>query len=287
MVFKRIFGGGNNQPAEANVTIEDLIVLERYEEAATRLKAKLKDNPDDLHSHLKLAEVYTELKSWSMAVDEYLYVADEYASDGFYDKGIALLAKAKRFAPLDTTLDAKAEKFRLAKEMERSRVLALEGMRAAGGATAALQVQRHWHRLAPSPLARSLPPEELKRLFSAMVLTSFAADEALVTEGAADARLFFLVDGGVTASIAVGQGTTTIREFGPGDVIGEVALLEQKVWPANYRTGEPTKALVLDRPGLEKAFQGNPDPRNLLAALRQQQNDRDVAASVQRLRKNS
>lgn len=285
MVFKRIFGGGNAKPTEANLTIEDLFVLERYEEAATRLKQKLKDHPEDLHSHLKLAEVYTELKSWEKAVDEYLYVADEYASDGFYDKGIALLAKAKRFAPLSTELDSKAEKFRLVKEMERSRVLALEGLRAAGGATAALQVQRHWHRVAPSALARALPPEELKRLFSAMQLVSFPADEPLAVEGSSEARLYFIVDGEISASIALGQGTTEVREFGPGDVVGEGALLEQKSWPANYRTAAPTKALVLDRPGFEKALQGNPDPRGLLGALRHQQNDRDVAASVQRLRK--
>lgn len=285
MVFKRIFGGGSAQAAEANLTIEDLVVLERYDEAATRLRAKLKDNPDDLHSRLKLAEVYTELKSWEQAVDEYLYVADEYASDGFYDKGIALLTKAKRYAPLDTELDAKVEKFRLTKEMERSRVLALEGMRAAGGATAALQVQRHWHRVAPSPLARSLPPEELKRLFSSMVLSSFAADVQLVAEGSLDARLFFLVDGAVTATISMPQGPMAIREFGPGDVLGDIALLEQKPWPASYRTSEPTKALVLDRAGFEKTLSGNPDPRGLLGALRHQQNDRDVATSIQRLRK--
>jgi tetratricopeptide (TPR) repeat protein len=285
VVFKRIFGGANAQPAGTNLTIEDLVVLERYDEAASRLKAKLKDNPDDLHSHLKLAEVYTELKSWEKAVDEYLYVAEEYASDGFYDKGIALLAKAKRCAPLNTELDAKAEKFRLAKEMERSRVLALEGMRAAGGATAALQVQRHWHRVAPSTLARSLPPEELKRLFSAMELRSIPGDELLAGEGTSEARLYFLVDGGIVATIPLGQGTTAVREFGPGDVVGEASLLEQKPWPATYRTSEPTKALVLDRAGLEKALLGNPDPRGLLGALRHQQNDRDVSASVQRLRK--
>ena len=46
---------------------------------------------------------------------------------------------------------------------------------------------------------------------------------------------------------------------------------------------EPVTALVLTRPGLEKALQGNPDPRALLDALRSQRNDQELALMVRRL----
>jgi len=98
------FRGGKKQEEPQDYTIDDLFVLERYEEAETRLRARLKDNPTDLHSHLKLAEVYTELRQFEKAVDEYVFVAEEYAQDGFHDKGIALLSKAMKLAPLDQTL---------------------------------------------------------------------------------------------------------------------------------------------------------------------------------------
>ena len=96
--------GGKGRGSKQAYTIDDLIVLERYEEAADRLREKLEANPQDLHSHLKLAEVYTELRQLDRAVDEYAFVADEYAQDGFYDKGIALLARASKLAPADVSL---------------------------------------------------------------------------------------------------------------------------------------------------------------------------------------
>src|SRR5262245_55609942 len=109
MALKGWFGGG--QKAQQEYTIDDLIVLERYEEAEGKLLERLKTHQDDLHSHLKLAEVYTQLKRFDKAADEFNYVAEEYASDGFYDKGIALLSKAMKLTPLDQSLRFKIDKF--------------------------------------------------------------------------------------------------------------------------------------------------------------------------------
>jgi len=101
--------GGSKQPQQ-EYTIDDLIVLERYEEAGDRLRAKLKTSPQDLHSHLKLAEVYAQLQQYDKAIDEFGFVADEYAGDGFYDKGLALLSKAAKLAPLDPSLRARIDR---------------------------------------------------------------------------------------------------------------------------------------------------------------------------------
>lgn len=289
MVFKKLFRGEREAPPDETSTIEDLIVLERYEEAVSRLKARLRKNPADLHGHLRLAEAYTGLQEYPKAVDAYVYVADEYAQDGFYDRGVALLAKAKRLAPLDEELDRKIERLRLAKASERSRNLALEGLRDAssGGATAALVVQRAWHRFAPSPLVRNLPPELLKRLFSVAVVAGLKEGERIAESGADGDRLYFLLDGVVRARLPAGPegdaAEAVIRDFGPGDVIGETVLLERRPWPASYDVEAPGRALVLTREGLEKLLVGNPDPRGFLTVLRMQHNDRDVARTVAKL----
>src|SRR5215210_118755 len=103
--IKSWFGGGSKQDQkpgqkpgkkEEEYTIDDLIVLERYDEAVEHLKSRIKLNPNDLHMHLKLAEAYIGLKQHDRAVDEFGYVAEEYAQDGFYEKGIALLSKAQK-----------------------------------------------------------------------------------------------------------------------------------------------------------------------------------------------
>jgi hypothetical protein len=283
-------GGGDKQQPQQEYTIDDLIVLERYEEAGERLRAKLKLNPQDLHSHLKLAEVYAQLRQFDKAVDEFGYVADEYAQDGFYDKGIALLSKAQKLAPLDQSLRFRIERIQREKSMEHVRATALEGLRQAGGTqagTSALELKRLWHHLASGTLVQHLSGEQLKRLFSAMQLIHMKAQETLAEEGSTDAFLLLLIHGVVEASVAGQAGRPlVVRTFTSGDILGEGALLERGAWPATYRVSEAGSALKLVREGLEKTLVGNPDPRGFLEALREQHNDRDIAAAIRRLRGN-
>lgn len=80
-MFKKLFGGSTPERESAGLTLEDLIILERYDEAEAQLKAKLKATPGDRHARLKLAEVYIASKQAGKAVDEYVVVATEYSQD--------------------------------------------------------------------------------------------------------------------------------------------------------------------------------------------------------------
>jgi CRP-like cAMP-binding protein len=286
VALKSWFRGGGDKSAEQGYTIDDLIVLERYEEAAERLRAKLKTNPQDLHSHLKLAEVYEQLQQVGSAVDEYSFVADEYALDGFYDKGLALLSKAFRLAPSDASLRAKIDQLQREKSMEQVRAMAIEGLREAGGdGTSALELQRLWHNLAGSTLVERLPPEQLKRLISLMEIVHLDANTLLAEEGSRAQELLLIVRGVIEATVSDPWGReSTVRSFTGGDVVGESALLERSAWPARYRVSERATLLRLTRGGLEKALLGNPDPRGFLEVLREQRNDRMVASTVARIR---
>ncbi|HEX2225487.1 MAG TPA: cyclic nucleotide-binding domain-containing protein [Thermoanaerobaculia bacterium] len=281
-------GGGKQAPQQQQeYTIDDLIVLEKYDEAVDRLKTKLKVNSNDLHSHLKLAEVYAQLKQYDKAVDEFGFVADEYAQDGFYDKGIALLSKAQKLAPLDQSIRFKIDRIQREKGMEHVRATALEGLRQAGGqsaGTSAVEIKRLWHHLAASSVVQRLNGEQLKRLFSSMELVHLKPEEIVAQEGSPDAFLLLIVSGVVEAFLVEANRNVTIRTFTSGDVIGEAALLERSTWPASYRVAEPAIALRLSREGLEKTLVGNPDPRGFLEVLREQHNDRDVGATLRRLR---
>lgn len=287
MALKGWFGGGAAKKAERELTIDDLIVVERYEEAAERLRARLKTNPEDLHSHLKLAEVYTELKEYDRAVIEYGYVAEEYAEDGFYDKGIALLSRAAKLAPNNASVRHLIEKIQREKSLEGVRVLALAGLKKAegGSATSALELQRLWHHLVSSTLVQHLAGDQLERLFSRVDLRHHAEKEILAQERAKDGVLYILVRGLVEARIKNNSGQDqTLRSFTSGDILGESVLLEHGEWPATYVAVEAVTLLRLDREGLEQALLGNPDPRGLIEALREQRTDRAVLASVRRLR---
>ncbi|HEV7669928.1 MAG TPA: cyclic nucleotide-binding domain-containing protein [Thermoanaerobaculia bacterium] len=286
MALKGWFGGGAAKKAERELTIDDLIVVERYDEAAERLNARLKTNPDDLHSHLKLAEVYTELKQFDRAVIEYGFVAEEYAEDGFYDKGIALLSRAAKIAPNNSAVRNLIEKIQREKSLEGVRVLALAGLKRAqgGSATSALELQRLWHHLASSTLVQHLAGDQLERLFSNVDLRHVAEKETLAAERSKETALYIIVRGVVEARIRAGGKDANLRSFSSGDILGESVLLEHGEWPANYVVVESVTLLHLDREGLEQALVGNPDPRGLLDALREQRTDRAVLASARRLR---
>jgi CRP-like cAMP-binding protein len=109
--------------------------------------------------------------------------------------------------------------------------------------------------------------------------------ETLVEEGSRDSWLLLLVSGVLEAYVAgPGGRDLSVRSFGSGDIIGEAALLERSPWPMALRVAEAGSGLKLTREGLEKTLVGNPDPRGFLEVLREQHNDRDVAATVRRLR---
>jgi tetratricopeptide (TPR) repeat protein len=285
------FGGGTKQQAEKgkeqDYTIDDLIVLERYDEAADRLKTRIKLNPQDLHSHLKLAEVYAQLRQFEKAVDEFGFVAEEYATDGFHDKGIALLSKAQRLAPLDQSIRFKIERIQRDKSMEHVRSFALEGLRQAGGAQAgssAVELKRLWHNLTATAVVQHLSGDQLKRLFSAMQLVRLEPETVIAEEGSQEAFLLLIVTGTVEGFVKDGGREMLVRSFTSGDIIGEAPLLERGVWPVSYRASDQVTALRLAREGLEQALVGNPDPRGFLEVLREQHNDRDIAATLRRIR---
>jgi len=231
LVFKKLFGGSKQEVSEADYTIEDLFVLERYEEAEARLKARLKSHPDNLHAHLRLADVYIQLKQLSKAVDEYVYVAEEYASDGFFDKGIALLRKVQKLVPMDDNLPHKIEVIRQRKRLERVREQALrglsKGMGGGGkGGTSALELAGLWGNLLRSLVVRRLDGPQLEHLFSCMTLIRRAAGEVLAERNSDLQALFLIVRGEVEASASVG-GTKPVqlRAFGSGDLVGGVGCL--------------------------------------------------------------
>lgn len=289
--FKGSGGGEVPQRAEEQgLTLEDLIVLERYDEAEARLKAELKEDPDDLHSHLKLAEVYTGLGRGADAADQFMFVAEEYARDGFYDKGIALLSKAMKLNPAEEGLRHKLYALERAKGLDHKRQAALEGLKQSrhtggGTGTQVLQMQRAWFGLATTPLVTRLSGDGLRRLFAAGQMARWTAGEVVARRGEQEPATLFLLIGATLETLVgrAGGGEAVLRTFGAGDVIGEGVLFSRASWPATYRVSEAGLALALDRAGLEHSLAGNSDPVTYLEALRADGNDSSILRSVAQL----
>ena len=232
------------------------------------------------------------LKSWfyeSMdrrreAVDEYAYVADRYTADGHYDKAVATLKKASKMAPQEGKLILKRQAIeRMRKHEQRlSAVMrslsTTEGQVGSTATSSYLELRRVWGELAVSDLMDHLNDDQLGRLLKVMDLEKVGRDKVIVHAGESLEQLILVTRGKVEAQVILPGGQeVTIRSLEAGDVAGDQALLSHKPWPATYKTAEPVVMLKLDRAGLEKALQGNPDPISLLNALRQQKLDAEVA----------
>jgi hypothetical protein len=290
-MFKKIFGkGGEPAREEPDHSIEDLIVLERWDDAIEALQARVKTFPRDFHAHLRLADVYARTGKSAKALDAYLLVADSYTSDGFHDRAIALLTKVARQMPANEEIAARLQRLQRLKELEQSRVLAIEGLLSSQedqgplDRLSPLEAQQIWESVAASDLVKKLPSEQLKRLFSGAALAIWEAGE-FVSERESEIERMFLIVKGTVEAIVIGDDAKPVqlRVLTTGDLFGERSLLEHKPWAASYRVVERARLVRLDRAGLEKAMTGNPDPMQLLEALRSQRHDREVAAAAEKL----
>jgi CRP-like cAMP-binding protein len=289
MALKNPFGRKQPKFDTDTLSVDDLMVLERWEEAEKILHRRITRNAQDLRARLKLADLFMRSKRQYEAVDEYIAVADGYARDGFYDKALALLSKVEKLVPGYEKTRIKIEKLERAKRMERSRQTAMEAVLAKRGedfqkaGTTAFEVQQLWQNLSGSVVIQRLDGEQLGRLFGAFEIEHYLG-KTLIAERSQELEEYYLVaKGKVDVSIVMPDGKTMVlREFLPGDVFGERAILEHLPWPATYMSGHKTIVMKLTREGLEQAMEGNPNPRELLDALREQGLDGIIASLVHR-----
>lgn len=280
-MFKKIFGGGKSE-ADRDYTIDELIILERYDEAVLKIKAKLKIK-EELHDHIKLADCYAQLRQLESAMDEYVYVADEFTRDGFFDKANALLMRAAKIAPLDETIPQKIDRNEQLRRLEQSRAMAVEGLarrrstEGGSGTMSAVEFQTLWSTLSKTQLVRRLSGEQLRLLFGGVEIRYVDVGDSVVTRGQIVESLFVIARGLCEANAADGS---PLRSFGPGDIVNESGLFERRPAVADIEVREKGAVLELTRPGLEACLTGNPDPRGFLELLRGQGNDRALATML-------
>ena len=98
-----------------------------------------------------------------------------------------------------------------------------------------------------------LGPVELERLAEALVPVSAAAGEAVVRQGEGGDLFYVIVSG--TAEVSVDG--TVVREEGPGDYFGEIALLRDTPRTATVTAREPLELRALRRDAFLGAVTGD------------------------------
>lgn len=298
-MFKKPFGfskGSQKVPLKGGesqaYSVEELITLERYDEAIQELELRTKRNPRDTYAHLKLAEVYGLRRMVAKSIDQYLYVVDLYTEEGFYDRALALLVKVSKVAPGDQAVANRIVRINRLKALELSKSHVVQGLLESTADAnplerlSPIEAQQIWQGISGSRLVERLPPEQLHRLMATVAVQDWNPGEVVAEMGSSIERMFLIALGQLEVGLndpANGK-WIQLRTLAPGDLFGERSLLEHRPWPATYRVLERARLLRFDRQSLERALTGNPDPLALLDALRCQQNDRQVAQAVEKLR---
>ena len=130
------------------------------------------------------------------------------------------------------------------------------------------------------PLFQQLSPEDLQRIASVATERWFEEGEALVREGEAGDELFVIVEGRVRVVHRADDGTErTLRTYGEGDHIGELAVLRARPRVATVvADGGSVRTLVIGGEGLTAILRERPDAAMaMLATLAERLSTADVS----------
>jgi hypothetical protein len=109
------------------------------------------------------------------------------------------------------------------------------------------------------PLFASLAPDDLARIAVTAVAAGYRPDEVLIDEGDTSDHLVVIATGSVRVVTGAPGEERVIRRCGPGEHIGELAMLRRAPRAASVIAEPPgVRALLLDAVGLRSVLQARP-----------------------------
>ena len=114
------------------------------------------------------------------------------------------------------------------------------------------------------PLFADLPDEDLDRLCAVATETNLPAGEVLFTEGEIGDKTFVIMSGEVDILKESGGQMVYLATRGPGDVIGEMSLLDQAPRFASGRTRTDCKLLSISHENVDHLLNTSPSAARVL-----------------------
>jgi signal transduction histidine kinase len=108
------------------------------------------------------------------------------------------------------------------------------------------------------PLFAGLDDEDLVPIAAATTRRRLVTGEILVTQGDAGDALFVVADGELQVFKRSGQADVPIATLGPGEIVGEMAVLEDRPRIASVRAVTPSQVLRIDRDAILEMVRTRP-----------------------------
>lgn len=116
-----------------------------------------------------------------------------------------------------------------------------------------------------SPLLAGLSDETLLALAAVSEIVTVEAGEVLIEQGLAADSAYLVLEGEFVVQMQTRQGDVFVGTRGPGDMLGEMALLERGTRNATVQAAASSRALRIPQEGFERLITSN--PRALRAVL--------------------
>ncbi|MDX1674387.1 MAG: ATP-binding protein [Longimicrobiales bacterium] len=109
------------------------------------------------------------------------------------------------------------------------------------------------------PLFATLPDPDLDRLCGMARPVEYAPGATVMEEGTPGDGLYVVVDGELEVSTDQGGGSLVLARRGPGEVLGEMSLLEQSSHTATVRAIRPSRVVVLEPEAFQALLAESPE----------------------------
>ena len=116
------------------------------------------------------------------------------------------------------------------------------------------QNARHAHGLRQVDLFREAPSDDLVALWQRLTVVDFAAGSAICRRGDVGDAMYIVQSGSVEVRLGIGPDSTALYRLGPGDCVGEMALLTGQPRSADVVALENTRAWMLDRAAFDSVL---------------------------------
>lgn len=103
----------------------------------------------------------------------------------------------------------------------------------------------------------SMAAADVNKIIGSSRILSFAAGESIILTGQIQDEMFIILEGEVEATLETPR--SPVLRFGPGHVLGEIALLTRAKRAADYRATIPSRLVFLTRQGLAKLMKVEPE----------------------------
>lgn len=202
--------------------------------------------PEDLRSQLKVAELLERLGRKEEAVQAYRNMAEAYAEDGFLLKAISINKMILRMDPSSKDINDRLAQLYTEKAHETKPV-------------------RPFYHI---PLFSELNEQELQLLFGHIQVKTFKKDNIICREGEGGDSLFIISRGEVAITKQMPRGREEwIRNLREGDFFGEFGFLTDQKRHATVKAVTECEVLEIFRNKLDEIIKTHPRVKDVLQTL--------------------